>query len=180
MPRITDRAGSNSPVKSNRRRSRTARPQPAAGAASSAARAARSLRILVVEDEIVCARTLVSLLKRFGTCRFQPTGEKALAELRTAVAAGQPFDLLCLDVRLPGMSGLDVLKAVRARESEQGIRLGEGVSVIMTTICRDPATVFGAFNSGCEQYLVKPISADAVSRAMVNLGLVGRKRPPRD
>lgn len=137
----------------------------------------RRLRILVVEDEAVSAEALTALLSGQGTCVLKGSAEEGLAELRLAADAGCPFNLVCLDVRLPGMSGLDALRAIRAWESDRGVLLGRGVPVIMTTVCRDPHTVFGAFNSGCEQYLVKPIGAGPLAMALVSLGLPRVKEP---
>jgi two-component system chemotaxis response regulator CheY len=132
----------------------------------------KTLRVLVAEDEPVSARTIVTLLERYGQCQLTARGLDAIDALRAAHAAGQPFDLLCLDVRMPGLSGMDVLKAVRQWEQDRGVPLSKGVPVIMTTVCHDPDTVLGAFNSGCEKYLVKPIAGDKLARIMSELNLI--------
>ena len=65
--------------------------------------------------------------------------------------------LIILDIMMPGMDGRETLKAIRQIESEYGIRGLDGVKVIMTTALGDSKNVMGAFNEGCEAYIVKPI-----------------------
>jgi two-component system, chemotaxis family, chemotaxis protein CheY len=143
-------------------------------AAGPAPAAAPSLRILVVQDEFVSARMAVRLLFAHGTCTLCSCAEEALDAYRQASTGGHPFDLTCLDVRMPGMGGLEMLRALRAWEERRGILLGQGVPVIMTTINRAPATVMGAFNSGCEKYLLRPLSVEGLRGALEELGLTMR------
>ena len=133
---------------------------------------AGSLRILVVEDEFVSARTAVGLFSAYGQCELCTNGPDALKAFENAAGTARPFDLVVLDIRMEGMSGLETLEALRAWESRRGVLLGQGVQVIMTTICHDARTVLGAFNSGCETYLIKPIGAETVAGAMRLLGLL--------
>ena len=66
-------------------------------------------RILVVDDEDAIRLTLDSLLRRRGyAVRMAASGAEALA-----LIAEQPFDLLVLDLMMPGLSGLDVARHAR-------------------------------------------------------------------
>src|SRR5262245_36043986 len=103
-------------------------------------------RILVVEDETKVARALREGLGAEGhevvVC---PNGADALA-----LAVSQPLDALVLDIMLPGMSGLEVLRALRRR--------GLATPVLLLT-ARDtiPDRVAG-LDSGADDYLVKPFA----------------------
>lgn len=106
------------------------------------------IRTLVVEDEPLLAeahRTFVDRVDGYTCVGSAPDGLTALR-----ILAERPVDLLLLDIGLPGMSGLDVLRAVRAR--------GLAVDVIMVSSARDLEVVRGAVSGGAVQYLLKPFT----------------------
>ncbi len=105
-------------------------------------------RILVVDDEQGVCFAFEKFLKAEGhqpiTCS---TAEKALS----LVKSERP-DLVITDVRLPGMSGLDLLKRVRKEHPE--------ISVIVITAYSTMNTAVEAMKTGAYEYLVKPIDLD--------------------
>ncbi len=104
------------------------------------------IRVLVVDDDFMVARIHERFVARtdgFAVAGTVGTGADAL----TAVADLDP-DLVLLDVHLPDMSGIDVLRSLRAA--------GHGVGVIMVTAERDADVVRAALLGGAQQYLVKP------------------------
>jgi DNA-binding response OmpR family regulator len=69
------------------------------------------VRILIVEDEVLVARQIASALTEAGhDPKRVHNGEAALDEVRKA-----PFDLIVLDIRLPGIDGFEVLRRLRAQ-----------------------------------------------------------------
>ncbi len=73
-----------------------------------------ALRVLVVEDDAINRTVVTELLRQIGhRVVVADSPEKALREL-----AGYPFDVLMLDIRLPGMSGLELLTRARAMAPE--------------------------------------------------------------
>jgi two-component system, OmpR family, response regulator len=105
-------------------------------------------RLLIVEDE-ANIRDLVSLhLESEGySCQTTPNGREALDRLQ-----GQPFDVVVLDVMLPGMSGLDLCRTIRAGQANRD------VPILMLTARGDEADKLAGFNSGADDYLTKPFS----------------------
>lgn len=77
------------------------------------------------------------------------TGEDALAQMRDA-----PADLMLLDLGLPGMSGLDVLRALRASSN---------VPVIIVTGDADEQSRLEGFRAGADDYVVKPFSVEELT-----------------
>ena len=77
--------------------------------------------------------------------------------MRTALAAGAPYDLICLDIMLPEMDGQQALTAIRALEEARGIFSSNGARIIMTTALNGPKDVTAAYRSLCGAYLTKPI-----------------------
>jgi CheY-like chemotaxis protein len=86
----------------------------------------RSGRILVVDDESMIRLTLEMLLRRRGyTVMCAANGAEALALIEQ-----QLFDLLLLDLKMPGLSGIDVARRARALRPEVGVLILTGSSQI--------------------------------------------------
>jgi len=112
--------------------------------------AVRDLRVLVVDDDFMVASIhtrFVDRVEGFVVVGQAATGETALAE----VARLEP-DLVLLDVHLPDLSGIEVLRRLRAR--------GDDVGVVMVTAAREADTVRAAAAGGAAHYLVKPFEYD--------------------
>lgn len=110
------------------------------------------IRTLVVDDDPVAADAHTMYVQRvagFVVAARAATGADALRRV-----ADTPLELVLLDVHLPDMSGLEVLRRIRAA--------GRTVDVVMVTRARDLAVVQAAVSFGATQYLVKPFTAGAV------------------
>ncbi|GAA3546885.1 transcriptional regulatory protein [Aeromicrobium flavum] len=104
------------------------------------------ISVLVVDDDFMVARIHERFVQR--TDGFEVAGTAGTgAEAPRAVADLSP-DLVLLDVHLPDMDGIEVLRSLRAA--------GHGVGVIMVTAERDAGIVRAALLGGAQQYLVKP------------------------
>jgi DNA-binding NtrC family response regulator len=107
-------------------------------------------RILVVDDEEMVREILDHLLKEAGyQVRAVSSAEEGLEELGRS-----PFDLLILDLMLPGMGGLEMLKAVKERDPEQ--------TVLMVTAFGSVETAVQAMKEGAFDYLSKPFRHEEV------------------
>ncbi len=125
-------------------------------------------RILVVDDEAAQRDILGGFLRKQGyEVREAASGPNALALLR-----GEPVDLVLTDVRMPGMSGLDVLREARAMNPE--------LPVVVLTAYGSIADAVAAMRDGAADYLTKPVDLDAllqrVQRALERQQLVAENR----
>jgi two-component system chemotaxis response regulator CheY len=132
------------------------------------------MKALIVEDDLVTRTVLLRTLSSQGTCDVAVNGEEALQAMHLAVTTNEPYQIICLDVMLPDMSGLEVLHALRATEELHGIFALDGVKVIMTTSREDSATILSAFKAGCEAYLIKPFARKDLLAAVDNLLKAGQ------
>lgn len=130
------------------------------------------MRILVAEDDFASRRLITDCLTPYGECHAAADGAEAVEAVRDAVKRNEPYDLICLDIRMPKMNGQEALRAIRQIEQENGYRPGEGAKVIMTTALSDSRNILDAFNEQCEAYLVKPITRSALAEQMTKLGLI--------
>jgi response regulator of citrate/malate metabolism len=110
----------------------------------------RPVRVVVVDDEPAVARLHTRFVSAYDGCEVvavASTGPEAIATVHEL----EP-DLVLLDLHLPGCSGLDVLRAVRAGSGHQP-------EFIAVTAARDFDSVRVARLAGVRHYLVKPFSA---------------------
>ena len=133
------------------------------------------MRCLVVEDEFTSRLILQRILSTHGECHVAVDGHEAIEAFEMALEADVPYDLVLLDILLPSLDGHSVLARIRELEAARGIALGRGAKVVMISGLEDKKTVFTAFRSGCESYLVKPVNKEKVLRELSKLGLVDRK-----
>lgn len=130
------------------------------------------MKFLIVEDDFAARKLLQMHLSGFGECFVAVDGCEAVEAVREALEQNEPYDLICLDIMMPRMSGRDALDAIRRIEKEHGIEGLDCTKVIMTTALSDPKNVTNAFRSGCEAYIVKPVRKAKLLAEMEKLGLI--------
>jgi len=132
------------------------------------------LRTLIVEDEFTSRMILHSYLLPMGPCQLARDGAEALEAFAAACGTGAPFDLVCLDIHMPGgMDGHEVLRGIRELEAAAGAAGGKRSRVIMTTAADGRESIIDAFRSSCDGYLVKPIGKAELMSKLSALGLLG-------
>ena len=100
-------------------------------------------RVLIVDDEPQIRRVLRSTLAARGyEVQDAPTGEDALESLRQS-----RFDLVLLDVNMPGMGGLEACREIRA---------GSAAAIIMLTVSDSEEHKVAALDAGADDYVTKP------------------------
>ncbi len=108
-------------------------------------------RILVADDDEGVRSVLRDLFEGEG---YQVAEVKSGTEVLTTLARDDKFSLLIMDVRMPGIDGLDVLERLRKNGSE--------IPVIMVTAHATASVGIRAMHSGAYDYVVKPFEVDEV------------------
>ena len=110
------------------------------------------MKILVVDDFSTMRRIVRNLLVELGftntLIQEADDGENAMIMLRS-----QPFDLVVTDWNMPNMTGIDLLKAIRAEASLKGL------PVLMVTAENNRDQIIAAAQAGVNGYVVKPFTA---------------------
>jgi two-component system, OmpR family, response regulator len=120
------------------------------------------MRVLLVEDEALLARTVVAGLEAEGMrVDHQANGVDGLW-----AATENTYDVVVLDIMLPGLNGYDVLKQMRAR--------GRWTPVLMLTAKDGEYDQTDAFELGADDYLTKPF---AFSLLVARLHALSRRGP---
>lgn len=134
------------------------------------------MKFLIVDDDSVCRKLLHTILAPHGACDLATDGAEAIDAVRLALAEGRPYDLICLDVMMPGTDGHEALKTIRKMESQRGIHGSDGARIIMTTALADSKHCIQAFLQGCESYMTKPIQAE---KLLEQVRMLASDKPPR-
>lgn len=107
-----------------------------------------SIRVLLVDDEVEFMETLVKRMRKRGLeVQGVKSGEEALDLL-----AGQRPDVVVMDVKMPGMNGIEVLKQIKKRWPM--------LEVIMLTGHASLELAMQGMESGAYDYLMKPMDLD--------------------
>jgi excisionase family DNA binding protein len=111
-------------------------------------RPAPRARILVVDDEASIRELLAKVLKDYDV-DVVPDGHSAIERLRS-----YPYDLLIVDLKMPGVDGLSVIR--------EGKRLKADLRVVIITGYSSEASAIEAVNLGVDGYLTKPFRVNQV------------------
>src|SRR5271167_878147 len=125
------------------------------------------MRVLVIEDDAALARGLVAALKLSGLAVDHAADGAEAAQL----ALQEPYGLVVLDLGLPGLSGFEVLRRIRAA--------GATVPVMILTARDAVADRVKGLDLGADDYLLKPFALaefEARVRALIRRGQ-GRPNP---
>lgn len=107
-------------------------------------------RIMVVDDELIIRESLAGWLERDGhDVATASGGEQALEMLAAA-----RFDIMLVDIKMEGMSGLELLKAIKERDLD--------TAVVMITAYGSISTAIDAMRHGAVEYLLKPFDPEEI------------------
>lgn len=113
----------------------------------------KNMKILIVDDFSTMRRIIKNLLRDLG---FNNTAEADDGSTALPMLQSSNFDFLITDWNMPGMTGIDLLRAVREDESLSGL------PVLMVTAEAKRDQIIAAAQAGVNGYVVKPFTAAAL------------------
>lgn len=129
------------------------------------------MNTLIVEDEFMTRKIMKKIVSSFSEVDIATDGDEAIEAFQLAHDNQEPYDLVLLDIMMPGKNGQEVLKSIREYEEQHEI-YEQTVKVIMTTALGDSKNVMEAFRQQCEGYIVKPIVRKDLLDKINELGFV--------
>lgn len=120
------------------------------------------MKILIADDDFRMRNVLLSALRGFGDVDVACNGSEAWQAWQFASESRHPYDLVMLDMNMPGMEGDEVLSRIRGREIEKGVYGSDRAKVVMATSRTDKDHVIGSFHEGCDGYIRKPYTPTSV------------------
>jgi two-component system chemotaxis response regulator CheY len=130
------------------------------------------MKTLIVEDEFVGRMQLKYFLEKYGTCDIAVDGKEAIEATKLAIESGHEYNLICLDIKMPGMDGHEVLSHIRELEDTNKIANEKKSKIFMTSAMADPKNVFKAFQGLCDEYLAKPVDEEKLNKLLKTHKLV--------
>ena len=129
----------------------------------------QSGHILIIDDEAPLRQTLARILQRAG---YEVTTAES-GEMGLAILSNASFDLVYMDIRMPGMAGLDTLKVIHASQPN--------LPVILFTAQPDMQSAVEALRLGAMDYLLKPLQPEVlIERTRVALARQEKERRKRE
>jgi DNA-binding NarL/FixJ family response regulator len=116
---------------------------------------ARAVRIALCDDQALVLRGLSSLLADLG---FEIALESSDAERLLAALPQRPVDLIVSDIRMPGLGGIGLIRALRER--------GDATPVILLTTFDEPNLMMQAVDAGAQGFLLKDASPEDLKAAI--------------
>ena len=131
------------------------------------------MRVLIVEDDFSSRKILQTIISDHGICDIAIDGKEAIEAYKMSWLNSTPYDLICMDIMMPNVDGLQALAAIRRIEKEMDVKEKDGVKVVMTTALDDPRTVVESYYKlGATSYIVKPIGKQKLLQEVEKLGLI--------
>ena len=122
-------------------------------------------RILVVDDESEIAESLADFLirKEGFQVRIASDGQQAIAYLESSIGGAAEVDLVLLDMRMPGLSGLEVLDWIRRHPDLRYTRV-----VLLTAAASNDEKV-QALSAGADDYITKPYYMQELLLSLIHI-----------
>lgn len=130
------------------------------------------MKILIAEDDLVSRKYLNKVLSQYGECDLVVDGLEAIDAYMMSMREKEPYDLICLDIMMPKIDGVKVLKTIRDLEKQENVAIEEKTKIIMTTALGETKVVQTSFDYGCDAYASKPIDVAKMLDVMKKIGLV--------
>lgn len=133
---------------------------PEAAASDATAQVGHRLSVLVAEDNEINALLIRSLLAKLGhRVVVAGDGEQALQSWLAADAEGAPFDLVLMDLQMPGRDGIATSRQIRAHEATRPAPRTPILALTANTLAEDRDACLAA---GMDGFLVKPLDRDSL------------------
>jgi CheY-like chemotaxis protein/HPt (histidine-containing phosphotransfer) domain-containing protein len=123
-------------------------------------------RLLIVDDDRVVANLVAKQIAAYGTAVLAPDGVAGLETFRREFDAGRTFDVVILDLEMPGLDGHQTLQGIRDHEESRGIHGLDRCLVFMNTSNPDLAKVKASFRLQADRYFIKPLSVDQIKKGL--------------
>ncbi|MBX9934077.1 MAG: response regulator [Methylobacterium sp.] len=149
---LFDRLLAPAPIQADVVETETAAPRPTTS---------RRLCVLLAEDNAINALLATRALEKLGArVVLARDGLEALAQLDLPANAEAPaFALALIDIRMPGLDGLETARRIRAREAERGL---QRLHLVALTANAGPADEEAALKAGFDGFLAKPLDLKAL------------------
>ena len=130
------------------------------------------MRALIIEDDPTSRGFLKHFLEKFGEVVVAEDGQLGLYAFYEGLEEKKPFELVCLDLTMPAMNGLQALTLIRQAEEQRGIVGEAGSKIVVITSATESKVILQSFRSGCTAFTTKPFDPKKFRKQLKDFGLV--------
>ena len=130
------------------------------------------MKSLIVDDDHKNRKVLKAMVAELGECEAVDCGRNAVSAFKKAWEIWRPFNLILLDILMPEIDGIQVLRKIREIEIDKNILVPHRVKIIMVSALSEKEVVFDCLRNGCDDFLVKPIDDQLLFKKIKKLGLI--------
>ena len=131
------------------------------------------MRVLIVDDDFYSRSFLEYILHPYASCDVAENGEEAIMAFQRAIKDKKPYDLVCMDLRMPEIDGSEAMREIRDVEKDHGVEKSRRAKIIITSVLEDAEDTHNAmFLGDATAFLQKPIEEKALLSELKRLGLV--------
>lgn len=132
-----------------------------------------TMKILIADDDEANRLLLAKILQPLGVPDLVVDGQEAVEAFEWALQEGNPYDLVFLDIMMPGKDGLQVLKIVRELDRKHISPERTAVKIFMISAQGTEKNVHEAFVEGnCTDFFIKPVNKRMVLEKLADNGIV--------
>jgi two-component system, chemotaxis family, chemotaxis protein CheY len=118
------------------------------------------MKSLVVDDDVTSRLILDEILAVHGPVDPAGDGAEAVDMVSRALDQGQPYNLICMDLQMPSLNGLEAIQLIRLHEERRGVP--HTARIVVITGSEDVSTIDAAFRQLADAYIVKPVDGEAL------------------
>jgi two-component system chemotaxis response regulator CheY len=128
------------------------------------------MRFLIIDDCAISRKLLSTFFAPYGSSECADNGGLGLDLFCKASRSPEPFDLVCLDISMPGMNGYETLDAIRKFEDARNTPPTAKAKVLIITAFADEECLLKTYDK-CQGYIIKPIRVQKLSEKLAALGV---------
>jgi len=126
-------------------------------------------RFLIVDDDEMGRLMLQDFLSEFAPCDCAENGKEGLAFFEKALAGGDPYDLLCVDLIMPEMNGLALIRKIRDIEKMHPVFSDIRTKIFVISASDSPWDKADLLlDNLCDDFITKPFNRTSLKENLYN------------
>jgi HD-like signal output (HDOD) protein len=138
------------------------------------------MRVLVVDDDSLSRKMLERIISSIAEVVSVDSGVSAVLTFNQALEKSDPFDVITLDITMPGLDGMGALQKIRKIEKGKNILKEKQSKIIMVTAHSEKEMVLSCIKMGCDDYIAKPFDKDVVIKKFQDITASGKSPQKRE
>ena len=134
------------------------------------------MQSLIVEDEFTSRMLLKRYLEEYGDVDVVVNGTEAVEAFRMSLTSDKPYQLICMDINLPGKAGHEAVAEIRNIQTRTAGYYHNKVKIFMVTAMADIQNVKDALGL-CDEYLLKPVDKGILQERLIKHNLIKLETP---